>query len=233
MNPYLWKYPSISDFQISVSGLSAHTPGIASITLGVCANGPWCQRLLKNNSKAVILGKEWLTVWQRQRRHKREGRRKKTEGQKEEEWEEKKEQRGEERGRMTGNNFSLEERLHIEKLLSNNTGYIRARTHTHKLPFPYLSSLCTVLHVLWQKFKPFACRLTDSSHFLVSFPLEFSSNLRPACSLTGINEPSERNATAEETNLMKMAAEIPEERLWKCVFIMKSFRLHKFEVKFG
>lgn len=145
----------------------------------------------------------------------------------------KKEQRGEERGRMTGNNFSLEERLHIEKLLSNNTGYIRVRTHTHKLPFPYLSSLCTVLHVLWQKFKPFACRLTDSSHFLVSFPLEFSSNLRPACSLTGINEPSERNATAEETNLMKMAAEIPEERLWKCVFIMKSFRLHRFEVKFG
>lgn len=131
MNPYLWKYPSISLFQISVSGLSAHTPGIASITLGVCANGPWCQRLLKNNSKAVILGKEWLTVWQRQRRHKREGRRKKTEGQKEEEWEEKKEQRGEERGRMTGNNFSLEERLHIEKLLSNNTGYIRAHTHTH------------------------------------------------------------------------------------------------------
>lgn len=43
----------------------------------------------------------------------------------------KKEQRGEERGRMTGNNFSLEERLHIEKLLSNNTGYIRAHTHTH------------------------------------------------------------------------------------------------------
>lgn len=37
----------------------------------------------------------------------------------------------EKRGRMTGNNFSLEERLHIEKLLSNNTGHSREHEDTH------------------------------------------------------------------------------------------------------
>lgn len=56
----------------------------------------------------------------RQKRGKEE-RKKKTEGQ------------GEERGRKTGNNFSLEERPQIEKLLSNNTGHITEHADTHKI----------------------------------------------------------------------------------------------------
>lgn len=67
----------------------------------------------------------------RQKRGKEE-RKKKTEGQGEKE-------RGgvrgkrEERGRKTGNNFSLEERPQIEKLLSNNTGHITEHADTHKI----------------------------------------------------------------------------------------------------
>lgn len=36
--------------------------------------------------------------------------------------------------------------------------------------------------------------------------------------LTGINEPSERNATTEKTSVMKMATESPEKKTFKvCV----------------
>lgn len=56
-----------------------------------------------------------------------------TEGESRHKGEEKREEREREgmRGRMTGNNSSLEERPHIEKLLSDNTGDIREHAETH------------------------------------------------------------------------------------------------------
>lgn len=142
-----------------------------------------------------------------------------TREEKQEDGREKREREGrkeEERGRMTSNNFSLEERPHIEKLLFNNTGRIRESMCTHKyypVFFPLYSTLCSMRKIE---------TICLQANWLFGLVLPHVQLHPEGCMfllcVTGINETSERNATTEETNTLKMATESPEERHFKCAF---------------
>lgn len=105
--------------------------------------------------------------------------------------EKRQEERGEEKWH---NNFSLEERPHIEELLSNNTCHIREKAETHKYHPPFVSFVQYLLSYE-KNLNHLSAGYIISTPFFSCVQLQLQGFI--LC-VTLINEPSEGNVTTQK-----------------------------------
>lgn len=92
------------------------------------------------------------------------------------------------------NNFSLEERPHIEELLSNNTCHIREKAETHKYHPPFVSFVQYLLSYE-KNLNHLSAGYIISTPFFSCVQLQLQGFI--LC-VTLINEPSEGNVTTQK-----------------------------------